>query len=70
MGMMRRRRNRDKVNNDERDVPEVDIKFSRLVGYLRPYIPRLMLAITALIFSAGLSLVFPAVIGGVGPIPG
>lgn len=72
MGMMRRRRGAGKTKNngDEREVPEVDIKFGRLLSYLRPYIPRLMVAITALIFSAGLSLVFPAVIGGVGPVPG
>ncbi len=71
MAMMRRRRgNNAKNNGDEREVPEVDIKLVRLIAYLRPYIPRLLLAITALVFSAGLSLVFPAVIGGVGPIPG
>ncbi|MEM9952561.1 MAG: ABC transporter transmembrane domain-containing protein [Chloroflexota bacterium] len=74
MGMRgRRRRNttKPKSNGDnEREIPDVDIKFSRLIGYLRPYIPRLMVAIVALILSAGLSLVFPAVIGGVGPVPG
>lgn len=71
MAMMRRRRgNNAKNNGDEREVPEVDIKLVRLIAYLRPYIPRLLLAITALVFSAGLSLVFPAVIGGVGPVPG
>lgn len=72
MGMRgRRRRGADKAKNgEEREVPDVDIKFTRLIGYLRPYIPRLLVAVVALIFSAALSLVFPAVIGGVGPVPG
>lgn len=73
MGMRgRRRRNSDArpKNGEEREVPEVDIKLFRLVRYLRPYIPRLMIAVVALLFSAALSLVFPAVIGGVGPVPG
>lgn len=73
MGMMRRRRGNNKSTTDdknERDISDVDIRLGRLIGYLRPYIPRLLVAIVALIFSAGLSLVFPAVIGGVGPIPG
>lgn len=73
MGMRtRRRRNSDKrKNGEEREVPEVDIKLFRLIGYLRPYIPRLIIAVVALLFSAGLSLVFPAVIGGgVGPVRG
>ena len=72
MGMRgRRRRGSDKPKNgDEREVPEVDIKITRLIRYLRPYIPRLMVAVVALLFSAALNLVFPALIGGVGNIPG
>ncbi len=72
MGMRRRNRQSTVKSKDdnERIVPDVDIKISRLIGYMRPYIPRFLVAVVALIFSAGLSLVFPAVIGGVGPLPG
>ncbi|MGJ3238232.1 MAG: ABC transporter ATP-binding protein [Anaerolineae bacterium] len=70
MGMRRRRNSELSLSQEERDVPDVDVKLTRLIGYLKPYIPRLMLAVFALIISASLSLVFPAVIGGVGPVPG
>lgn len=69
MGMMRRRR-RSNTPKEEREVPDVEIRWQRLFVYLRPYIPRLMVAILALIVSAALSLVFPALIGGVGEVPG
>lgn len=71
MGMRGRRRSAPKQKNEEREVPDdVDIRLGRLAGYLRPYTARLAIAIVALIGSAALSLVFPAVIGGVGPVPG
>jgi subfamily B ATP-binding cassette protein MsbA len=67
MGIMRRRSKRTK---DEAEIPDIDIRWYQVLGYLRPYIPRLLVAIVALIASAALSLVFPALIGGVGDIPG
>ncbi|MEO0595240.1 MAG: ABC transporter transmembrane domain-containing protein, partial [Chloroflexota bacterium] len=71
MGMRGRRRSAPKQKNEEREVPDdVDIRLGRLAGYLRPYTARLAIAIVALTGSAALSLVFPAVIGGVGPVPG
>jgi subfamily B ATP-binding cassette protein MsbA len=41
------------------------MNWRRLIGYLRPYRLRLLVAVIALIGSAGLSLVFPAVISNV-----
>lgn len=75
MVMARRRRSSNantpqKSKNDERDVPDIPIRWQRLIVYLQPYRARLAIAIVALLLSAGLSLVFPAVIGGVGDIPG
>jgi len=73
MAMSRRRRGRQQNNgnsSDEREVPDIPIRWTRLFGYLRPYWLRLSLAIVAVLASAGLGLIFPAVIGGVGEIPG
>lgn len=70
MGMMRRRRGQAKTSNDKREVPDVTLRWGRVIAYLRPYIPRLMVALVALVGSAILSLVFPAVLGGVGDVPG
>jgi len=74
MAMARRRRARQAANeqkpNDEREVPDVPVRWQRLVGYIAPYWKRLLVAIFALTLSSALSLVFPAVIGGVGEIPG
>jgi ATP-binding cassette, subfamily B, bacterial MsbA len=44
------------------EIPDIPVNFRRLIGYLRPYKFRLVLAITALTVSSLLSLVFPAVI--------
>ena len=68
MGFMSRRRGANTAKDTE--VPDVDIRWDYLFGYLKPYIPRLLLAFVATIVSAGLSLVFPAVVGGVGEVPG
>jgi ATP-binding cassette, subfamily B, bacterial MsbA len=68
MAMFRRRRGA--ASKEKREIPEIPIRWSRLLGYMRPYIPRFLVALVALIGSAGLSLIFPAVIGGVGSIPG
>ncbi|MDQ7036172.1 MAG: ABC transporter transmembrane domain-containing protein [Anaerolineae bacterium] len=67
---MRRRHGQAKTNKDKREVPDVTLRWGRVIAYLRPYIRRLMVALVALVGSAVLSLVFPAVIGGVGEIPG
>ncbi len=41
-----------------------DIKWTRLLGYLKPYRGRMAIAIFALLVSSGLGLAFPAVIVG------
>ncbi len=65
--MMRRRARGANPNSDENldDLKDVSTQWRRMIGYLSPYKARLALAFVALIFSAGLSLVFPAVIGDV-----
>ena len=42
--------------------PMTDINWRRLLGYLRPYVGRMVLAIIALLISSGLGLAFPMVI--------
>lgn len=59
------RRNRPAHPTEPVEIPEGPVQWRRLLGYLRPYIGRLAVALVALLFSSGLSLVFPAVIGGV-----
>ncbi|MEQ8676078.1 MAG: ABC transporter ATP-binding protein [Aggregatilineales bacterium] len=64
--MIRIRRRNSTPNKDERDnLPDVPVQWRRMIGYLRPYIRRLMLALGATIISAVLSLIFPQVIGQV-----
>ncbi|MCA9328080.1 ABC transporter ATP-binding protein, partial [Candidatus Saccharibacteria bacterium] len=64
--MMRMRRRNSTASKEERDnLPDVPVQWRRMIGYLRPYIPRLALALGATIISAVLSLVFPQVIGQV-----
>jgi subfamily B ATP-binding cassette protein MsbA len=58
------RRQRSVVDSDV-ETPDIPVNWTRLIGYLSPYKARMALAIVALIVSAALSLVFPAVIGGV-----
>lgn len=48
--------------NDSGDIPDFPVQWRRMIGYLRPYIGRLVLALVATSISAGLGLVFPAVI--------
>ncbi len=50
---------------DKREVPDVPVQWRRMIAYLSPYKFRLSLAIIGLLFSSGLSLVFPAVIQNV-----
>src|SRR5690606_7237083 len=47
------------------DIPDVPIRWQRLVAYLLPYRGRMAIAVVALILSSLLSLVFPAVIRNV-----
>lgn len=65
---MLRRRNRsnakDKTKN-EREVPDSPMQWRRMIGYLAPYRLRLVIALIAVALSAGLGLVFPAVIQNV-----
>lgn len=62
--MMGRRR-RGSAPDDAAAVPPGPVNWRRLFGYLKPYRGRMAVAFIALIFSAALSLVFPAVIGNV-----
>lgn len=48
-----------------REQPATPMQWRRMLGYLAPYKLRLLLAVIGLIFSAALSLVFPAVIQNV-----
>ena len=59
-----RRRGADEAPDNETKVrPSLAaVNWRRLVGYLRPYIGRMLLAIVALVFSTGFGLAFPAVI--------
>ena len=50
---------------EERETPDVPIRWSRLLRYLRPYWGRMLIALIALVASSLLSLVFPAVIQNV-----
>ncbi len=62
MRMRRRRRGNAEEVDELNDVP---MQWRRMLGYLRPYKARLLLALAALTISAALSLIFPAVIGNV-----
>lgn len=57
-------RQRNRIH-EEREIPDIPVQWRRMIGYLSPYRFRLSLAIIGLILSAGLSLVFPAVIQNV-----
>lgn len=63
--IMLRRRRPDPPEKDKREVPDTPVQWRRMIAYLSPYKFRLFLAIIGLVFSAGLSLVFPAVIQNV-----
>ncbi len=58
MGRRRPARKPDDVD----DVPDVPLQWRRMLAYAGRYKARLALALVATMFSAGLSLVFPAVI--------
>lgn len=61
-----RRGRRGGSKEEERDeLRDVPMQWRRMIGYLSPYKLRLFFAFLALIGSAGLSLVFPRVIGNV-----
>ncbi|MBZ0295915.1 MAG: ATP-binding cassette domain-containing protein [Anaerolineae bacterium] len=62
--MFGRRQSRRRADPDV-EIPEGPVNWRRLIGYLSPYKSRLVLALLALTVSAGLSLVFPAVISTV-----
>ncbi len=47
---------------DPREIPHAPVQWRRVLAYLSPYKFRLTLAIIGVMLSAGLSLVFPAVI--------
>lgn len=60
--MFRNRRNRNLKHQDDLGTPEGPVNFRRLLGYLKPYRLRLLIAVLALIASSALSLVFPSVV--------
>lgn len=61
--MFGRRRRRSAANDDNTpEIPEGPVQWRRMLAYLGPYKARLAIAFVALILSAGLSLVFPAMI--------
>ena len=53
---------KDKKKSEKDDIPDVPTQWRRMLGYLRNYKRRLALAIFGTLASAGLSLVFPAII--------
>ncbi len=59
------RRNRGGQPTEKAEVPDIPMNWRRLIRYLSPYKLRMSIAIVALISSAVLGLVFPAVISGV-----
>ena len=62
---MIRIRRQSRPDDLDREIPDTPVQWRRLTSYLSPYKRRLLLAMVGLIFSAGLSLVFPAVIQNV-----
>ena len=60
--MIQIRRGSATTDRTERPIPDTPVAWRRLIAYLSPYKLRLFLALLGLIGSAGLSLVFPAVI--------
>jgi subfamily B ATP-binding cassette protein MsbA len=63
--MFGRRTRRGAAPGEEVEVPDIPMDWRRLVRYLSPYKARMAVAILALISSALLGLIFPAVITGV-----
>ncbi len=61
--MIQIRRNEPEANY--REAPDIQVQWRRVLAYLSPYKLRLFLAIVGVTLSAGLSLVFPAVIQSV-----
>ncbi|HVO43658.1 MAG TPA: ABC transporter ATP-binding protein [Aggregatilineales bacterium] len=43
----------------DREIPNIPINWRRLVGFLRPYVGRLVLVIIVLLFYSALGLIFP-----------
>ncbi len=62
IGRRREKRTPEEEADELRDVP---MQWRRMLAYLLPYKGRLALALVSLLIGAGLSLVFPAVIGTV-----
>ena len=58
-------RRRRRPANAEAEIPEGPVQWRRMIAYLFPYKARLVVAFLALLVSAALSLVFPAVIQNV-----
>jgi ATP-binding cassette, subfamily B, bacterial MsbA len=61
--MMRRRR--QPATDEDREVPEGSVQWRRMVAYLARYWKLVVIALVATTVSAGLSLVFPLVVGDV-----
>jgi subfamily B ATP-binding cassette protein MsbA len=63
--MMFRRNRRPEKIGEVGETPAGPVDWRRLIGYLRPYRGRLVIALLAMVASAGLSLIFPLVIQNV-----
>jgi len=59
------RRRRSMPAGEKPEVPDIPMNWKRLIGYMRPYRLRMLIAVLALVGSAALSLVFPGVISSV-----
>ena len=63
---IRTRRRGPAANGEERDdLKSVPMQWRRMIGFLRPYKLRLLVSLGALVIGAGISLIFPQVIGQV-----
>jgi subfamily B ATP-binding cassette protein MsbA len=58
----RRGRRAATATPDDRPTPSTPIRWNRLIGYLRPHIGRLIVALVCLFIGSGLGLIFPLVI--------
>ncbi len=58
-------RTKEESEKLQEEIPSGPVQWRRLIAYLSPYKARLAIAFVALLFSAGLSMVFPAVMGTV-----
>src|SRR5512139_2947580 len=61
-GFGRARRAAANAERESGETPAAPVSFRRLMGYARPYIPHLIVALVALAFTTAIDLAFPYVI--------